>query len=398
MSGVYRSISAGVLWKLLLLDRALAVPQSEGAYEGRRRAVRFYDVAAHLRGDLTLGFAVLRGSRALFGAIDVDAMFPRLFPEITRIVQAIGGDALVDACFITEGSDQERGKLIVCFAEPAPTRFARTLVQSIRQRIRACQTAEGIESALISAYPQRKSGGLVRVLGRNPARDGPIERACRLDGEVSDLVGVQPIALTALAAIAQRLGNERPPWVERYLREPWVSTEGSKTHYRRMVALAREAIREQGSIRGDALYCAWLDQIKISSPQLDVPSLKTRDRRNVLEHGRRRAWEYARRNPTSWEPLRLSRREYPQGVIRIYDALVRHARANGLPPARFAIDYERLGALMQCPKSTAWRRASRARTLGLIEIRDPGSRDARGKKGQCAVFGLRVIAGRQSRR
>jgi hypothetical protein len=246
------------------------------------------------------------------------------------------------------------------------------------------------EGGLLSAFPQLKSGGIVRVLGRNAARDGPVERACNLNGEVSDLSDVSPLPLGALTAIVQRLGDEHPPWLERYVRTPWTAIEGTHLHYRHMVALAREAIRQRGATKGRSLYDEWLARIKANSPQLDALSRTTSDPRNVLDHGRERAWEFARREPSSWKPLALSPRNFPRGVVRVYNALVQHVQSNGLPPFRFAIDYERLGAIMGCQKSTAWRRVSRAADLGVIDIHDRGSRDALGKKGQCSTFGLRV--------
>ena len=99
--------------------------------------------------------------------------------------------------------------------------------------------------------------------------------------------------------------------------------------------------------------------------------------------------EIAKRNPSSWRPLELSRAAgCPRGVIPLYNALVGFVRSNGLPPHSFGVDYERLAVAMDCGKSTAWRRVERAQQVGCVVVHDRGSRDGPGKKGEVALLGL----------
>jgi hypothetical protein len=261
-------------------------------------------------------------------------------------------------------------------------------VQHLCRRVRASEPAQDLQRNELSAYPQEKSGGLVRVLGRNVARGGPLESAFSLDGEPG-LAHVRPLAASKLAEIVARLTDNVAPWAKRRIEEPWMRLEGTDAHYRHIVALAREAIRVYGRARGNREYNGWLDRIKANSPELSLPSLKTKDTRNVLDHSRKRAWEYACRNPNSWEPLDLQiRRGTPRGVLRAYNELVAFVRRNGLRPERFGIDYERMGVQFDSPKSTAYRWVQRCEEYGVVVIHDRGRRHTKGGRGKCTVLGL----------
>jgi hypothetical protein len=60
--------------------RALATAQSDQGYAAKRTVVSREDVAAHLNGDVTLGFSVLRGGVALFVAIRLRRAFSDAAP------------------------------------------------------------------------------------------------------------------------------------------------------------------------------------------------------------------------------------------------------------------------------------------------------------------------------
>ena len=123
-----------------------------------------------------------------------------------------------------------------------------------------------------------------------------MEEAFSLDGEPG-LSHLRPLTPAKVAQIAARLGESIAPWVKRLLERPWLRPEGTNRHYRWMVALARDAIRLRGRTRGWRLYEEWLDSIRANSPELSLPSQKTKDPRNVLDHARRRAWEFACKKP-----------------------------------------------------------------------------------------------------
>ena len=262
--GVYRSSTginvppAAELWNLLHLDEASAVAQSNGRYRGRRVPITLNDLERHLAGEITLGFSALHYNRALFASLDVDALFRELLPRIREDALAIGGEDLCAAIFCTSGSDAGRGKVIVTFTQPVPARDARKLIQHLCRRVRASEPAQYLRPCELAAFPMEKSGGVVRVLGRNPGRDGPMEQAFSLDGEpgVSHL---RPLKPAKVAQIVSRLGEAIAPWAKRLLERPWLRREGTDRHYRWMVALARDAIRLGGRTRGCRHYEQWLE-------------------------------------------------------------------------------------------------------------------------------------------
>lgn len=396
--GVYGSGPAGItvppadladqLWRLLHLEKAKAAGQSDGAYAGARNPFTREDIERHLRGEITLAFTVLNYTHALFAVLDVDTLFPQLLPKIRELISRIGGQELPDAAFITGGSDEGRGKVVICFREPTSASDARKLIQDLRRRVRANGGVQSLDGAMLTAFPQERSGGIVRILRRNPARHGPVDRAFSLDGELG-LAHVRPITKANVAKIVARSRSRRAKWAIRYLRNPWTRSEAIKAHFNRMIALARETLRLKRLGEARRAYDEWLERVKANSPDLALPSLRNRDPRNVLDHGRERTWEIARKRQSSWNPLLVSQADgYPRGVIRLYNALVYLARSHGLRPHLLGVDYERIAAAMDCSKSTAWRRVQRAEELGCIVLQDRGSRDSPGKRGKVTLMGL----------
>jgi len=378
---------AAELWGLLHLDRAKAKTQSNGRY-GRLHAFTFADLERHLAGEITLAFSVLSGQCALFALFDVDALFREVMPAIRAAVAAIGGERLAEAMFCTDGSDAGRGKVVVTFVEPVASSDARRLMRRLCDRVRASEAAQSLERRHVTTFPLEKSGGVARVLGRNPSRAGSIETAFSLDGELG-LSHVRPLAPKRLAEIVAAIPATIAAWAKRRIELPWTAIEGTQKHYRWMVALAREAIRIFGQARGRRHYDDWLDRVRANSPELADPSRETKDPRNVLDHARERAWEFACKEPNSWEPLRLHiRKGMPQGVVRAYNELVAFVRRNGLRPRCFGIDYERMAVLFGSSKSTAHRWIQRAVEYGVLVILDPGARRTRGTRGRCALLGI----------
>jgi hypothetical protein len=320
--------------------------------------------------------------------LDVDALFLDLLSVIRAAALAIGGEDLLAAIFCTNGSDDGRGKIIVTFTQPVSSRDARKLVRHLCRRARASAAAQDLQRNEISAYPQEKSGGLVRILGRNARRGGSIEATFSLDGEPG-LSHVRRLTPAKLAQIIAVLGDNVAPWAKRLIETAWLRFEGTNKHFGHMLALAREAIRIRGRTRGLRLYEEWLEKIKANSPELSLPSQKTKDPRNALDHSRKRAWELASKRPSSWDPLELSiRKGIPRGVVRLCNGLVSFVREKGLRPSCFGIDYERIALLIDSSKSTAHRLVQRAEECGVVVIHDRGSSRRRGVPGQCTRLGL----------
>jgi|SRR5580704_859792 hypothetical protein len=396
LGGVYRSAtdinvpSATELWSLLHLERAKAVAQSEGRYKGRRVAFTLDDLERHLTGEITLAFTALHYKRALFVALDVDAFFRELLPEIGKAARAIGGEDLAAAIFCTSGSDAGRGKLIVAFTEPVAARDARKLAQYLCRRARASQFAQNLQRNELTAYPTEKSGGVVRVLGRNAGRDGSIELVFSLDAEPG-LSHLRPITPAKIVQFVARLGESIAPWAKRLIETPWRRSEGTNRHFGHMIALAREALRVYARAGGKTTYDLWLNRIKANSPELSLASIKTGDRRNVIDHSRERAWAFACRNPNSWRPIDLAlRKGVPRGAARVYLALLSYVANKGLRPESFAIDYERIAALVDSSKSTAHRWVQVAVKYGYLVVLEQGTKHSKGKRGRCTRLSLTI--------
>jgi hypothetical protein len=114
-----------------------------------------------------------------------------------------------------------------------------------------------------------------------------------------------------------------------------------------------------------------------------------KDRRNVLDHARERAWEYASKTPYSWEPLDLQiRKGMPRGVVRVYNTLVAFVHRKALRSAYFRIDYERIAEAAASAKSMAYRWVQRADEIGVLVIHDRGTWRTKGIRGQCTQLGL----------
>lgn len=379
--------SVAELWRLLHLERAKAKTQSNGRYS-RRHALTCDDLERHLAGEITLAFTVLCCQRALFAVLDVDALFPELLSVIRTAVLAIAGGELSAAIFCTNGSDAGRGKVIVTFTELVAASDARKLIRHLCRRVRASEPAQDLQRSALCAYPQEKSGGVVRVLGRNVSRCGPVECAFSLDGEPG-LSHMRPLTPAKLAGMVATSMPELRIWAQRLLETPWTRAEGTHRHFGHLVALARESIRIYGRTRGSRFYNASVDRIKANSPELSLPSQKTKDQRNVLDHARERAWELASKKPSSWDAPELSMRKgMPRGVARLCNALVSFVREKGLRPSCFGIDYERIAVLIDSSKSTAYRWVQRAEEYGIVVIHDRGSKHTKGVPGQCTRLGL----------
>jgi len=343
----------------------------------------------HVRGDETFAIQCVTRVRklALFVAIDVDAEFEvGVLPLVRELFAQIGGDELLTASFTTDGSEFGRGKVIVTFAQPIPQHDARAFAAHVEHRIRSSEIGRILEQRQLDAFPKWQSGGDVRVLGRNAKRSGPMESAFTMDGELSPLLEhLRPLTLEAFTNL--RIEIEIPPFVRRLLDDPWVRTETTATHYGRMVRFAAEASRLYGDARGRSVYDRWLETVRFNSPELAMPSLKTRDKRNVLDTGRESAWRKGSTASPTWVPLGVA--GLKPATRRLYLALVGFVERNGLQPHAFAVDYVVIAQLVAIKnKSRAYRTVVKAEKAGLLVRHDRGRPLVRGARGIATLYGL----------
>jgi hypothetical protein len=343
---------------------------------------------AHVRGERTIAFGVVPKSikRALFIAVDVDAEFETIVPFLRRTLEEIGGADLVDASFLTDGSRFGRGKLITTLANPAPLRTARDFANHVERRIRGTDVGRGLEANDLTLFPQRRSGGRLRILGRNPKRNGPVESAYTLDGEPDPLLEhVQPLDSNALRAL--RRDPSVPAFVERLLSRAWTREEGTNVHFGRMCRLASEALRINGEGAGERQFERWLEVVRRNSPDLQQPSIKNRDPRCVLDHGRQRAWEIALEPRRDW--IRRDTDYVGPAVARLYGVLCDFVERQGLRHGAFSVDYATIAAMLDiASKSRAYELVRVAESAGLLVRHHPGTQDAPGTKGLATCYGL----------
>jgi hypothetical protein len=403
----------GLFQQLLHLSIARTGSAFKNEFSGDFQVVTTQLLRAHFAGDVSLGFVCLedgtsRGD-ALFGAIDIDAHFPRRLPVLHRALKAVGGEGLARAAFATSGSDDGRGKVIVSIERPMAASDVRLVMSAVKRAALADPAFGHMQRAdEIELRPLGGAGGLLRILGRNRGKDrpgfvAPVETPITLDGELADLTGVHPLSVARVREIAaaQRTRNaDRFAWVEGWLAQAWTYREedgNTRGIFRRMVALANASLERYGPQDGLRYFRAWCATVASNSPALDAPSPTNKDRRNPVRHEPTlaRAWRYALTRERRWEPVDLVGSGLHPSHVRAYTTLADYAYSRSLTPEFFSITYEfiALELLGEGHKKTVWKQIQVLVNRGLVVIHDSGlamRRDERGdyRKGLPTIMGL----------
>lgn len=373
----------------LSLARAQTPFNSGRLYAAPLIPVTSQALQAHFSGQIALGFTCLEDARggcdALFGAIDVDEAFDRRLPVLAKALADVGGPELAAAAFATSGSGPGRGKLLITIERPTSAADVRALVNAVKNAALADPRFGHMQRRdEIDLRPEGGSGGLLRILGRNIEKDGPLETPLDLDGGLSDLCGVRPLPIALLRRLAAAWrAKERAPggWLDTMRAEAWTyEIEGSTAGiFRRIVSLAIAAVERYGETDGaEATFRGWVGECARNSPALDAPSPKNKDRRNPLRDDRTlaRAWRYAVSNRSRFVPAQLRGSGVPEGQVRVYEGLVAHVRSRGLPPELFAMNYGYLAEVILetgvAAKKMAWKQVRELERRGLIVIHDRG--------------------------
>lgn len=388
-----------------------------GAYK-KRLPISQDDIARHLRGDTTIALCCVNRKRASLIGIDVDASFPMRLVVLEDVLREVGLDR---ATFVTPGSDPGRGKIVICIDRPVPQSLAMSVAKIVHRKAVADPKFGVVGKDEVDSYPIGGEGGLFRVLGRNPKRNGSLEIPLRLaDGQVSDLTEVEPASEADLERIIQHCGGSSPiapdrdpkgvrpihpnvpdsqqwnpqayggrlnRWAIMELKRSWTwGPDGTRGVLSRVVALAYEFRFVFGPTYGEAQFRAALDHIQANSPDLDTPSPKTRDERNPLtwERTGHNAWRYA----CDYKFLKTEAvNNATPRLLSLYDALIEYVHLNRLRPYAFNMTYERIAKLIGKSATTAWRTVRDANGT-LLVILDPGAKRERGQKIQTVRLGL----------
>ena len=168
---------AAAFFKALHLTRA-AEQDEKGEYPGMPLYCKVAEVLDHLAGRKVFAFSVVTAKKASFLALDVDEAFPQRLPIIRAVLEAKG---LEKAAFITDGSDPGRGKVVITLSKVMFQHSAVALVKSILEE---CTKDEAFgDPSDITAFPKKFSGGICRIAGCNPKRNGDLEGMYTIYGE-----------------------------------------------------------------------------------------------------------------------------------------------------------------------------------------------------------------------
>ncbi len=389
----------------MLLNRPIAkvVTPFNRELDGHFVETNIDHVIAHLNGEIALTFSVLEGHRAsgfaCFIGWDIDVYAPHRIGVMKRVLHEID-PTLVDACFATDGSAPDKGKVILTLEEPVPAQLAHRFAREIRRRCLQQSDFGHVSAADFEERPRSGAGGLLRIGGRNILKDATeLESFLDLDGAPNDLMSVVPIARELLDAMTFELtqyGSVPLTWLNNHLHTPWrydlVTPPNTRGIIRRIAAVAR-AFAEKHGAAGEARFRAYIATVAANSPALDGPSPKNRDTSNPLRNESYLAatWKHALEEPVTWTPHSLEGSGVPEREINCYNALVNYRGQRRFSPYIFAMDYGRIGEMIGLDKVQARRVVLRLEKRGLLVRHHPGRAITHAEHG--GLPGLSTIMG-----
>lgn len=359
------------LMNLLHLGRATPQTPNRNAYEGKRAYITAEDFTAHLN-DETLtpyGFCVINKGRAGFLCLDFDSLVKPRMEVARRVLERRG---MLGASFKTNGSDPDRGKVIVTLAHPMPQAQAVETINEIFEE--CCSHPEFGGPDKVDRRPQAGEGGLLRVLGRNVIKNGPLEIMTDWEDRlITDLDTITPYRFTKVPVKIE--GPSLNPDVFGYRHN---GIRRDTAHGRILTIcnfLANEALKVYDFAAAEHHLSKWLDEIAEASPEImngDTTkksllqcsqalyylngAYKMRQRvyawREIhfvpMETKRTKFLKYAIHMPLNpLEAFVEGRREYlagyvSQGVVKLYRTLVAYCRKKQITMDRISIDAETL--------------------------------------------------------
>lgn len=311
------------LYRILHIKRGSK--QQNGEYPGRfpvyltagNSAALAFD--AHIRGEHALAFNVVHRKRKVnFLCFDMDAEFPKRLKILARVLEQMG---LASASFATNGSSFGKGKVIVTFVRP----MSRAQAEKIRDEIIDKATLLGLECTKenkVDVFPTDGEGGLVRILGRNVARNGPVEIPLNLRGEPTALDYLQPLQFEQekLAVPKARIS----PWVLAIVKSG-IKKNASRNYVRdKVIDLARDAVRiENGMLNKGAawdLFTKWLHEVALLSTWLQEEGNESKlELLNPESKEVERFFNYALSHDSNdWKPIHLLESKNPKSHAKCY--------------------------------------------------------------------------------
>ena len=393
---------------MLMGGTVRGVIQHDGGYAGPRPALSVEDLTKHFAGDHAVAIQGVTGTgrnaTSRFFAWDIDERATERIPILAKILASHG---LLEHAITTGGSDAGRGKVIV-FTNPIPADHAADLAFAILTQARK-ESGWGIEVHASESRPTAKTGGLLRISGRNPKRFGPFEEIFRLETGF-------PVSLSQIGRAPYEVPLEprvvaKPrvaPYVQKMLANglPWPS-DGSKGVLKVLTRMAVFCVR---SGYGKASYDTWAAAIHAKSPWLDAPTQKNKDVRGVRwDRVSKAGWSAGSKSEKTSRNTYLKKANpilhLPKGeestkydvishliyvpkqygktqerLDRVENALHDLFRIRDLHPDAFSISYLELGDVVGMKPQTVFRFVRLLVAHGRIVIVDRGTQGVNGLK------------------
>jgi hypothetical protein len=276
------------------------VQAKDGGYKGPRLYLSQAPecIVRHLAGEETWGLVCAYQGRALFLGIDCDSNWPTRWAILREVLTELG---MHRAAFVTTGTTDDKGKVIITLSKPMPQSQAIALRDKILHRCNEYDAFGGIHPRdRIDKFPLNGEGGVLRVGGY---WKGQYNRLLTLDGDPLDFTDLQPLKFKPEPmGIPPR--SEPGEHTRKLLERPWTWADGRKAIQTNLVAMAAEARRITSSEdAGLSQFETWVKKVHEDSPDLSRPS-PSGDARSPLDWHRNclPAWNVSGQLGRDWTP------------------------------------------------------------------------------------------------
>lgn len=372
--------------------------QQDGGYRGEPRALCPAAIESHLSGRETIALCAAYDKKTNFLGLEIDGGFSTILPVAQKLLTRFRIDG---ATFLTTGSpDGDRGKIVITVSKRVSHDSGCVVIEAIQQELLSSPEwlANQHPDREIRAWPQLKSGGVLRIGGRNAKRTETYHRDQFLDINSNpwSLQGIEPLSPQRFSHLWRSIRAGKPKdkklaiWCVKALERKWGwPGDGNKGISRRLLAVGREYVAAFGT--GDvarAEYIGAMLRVRANSPALDSKSPKTKDGRHPLSDDRlARAWRCAVRRPRAFIPCDLTTAS--KYNIETYCGMLRFCDDLGLRPnVPFGVTGVRIAPYIGVSPAQAPRRIQAAAQAAIVIIVDRGLPRARGRPGRAAQYRL----------
>lgn len=373
------------LIRKLLHLREGRLQTASGGYSIPIRCISDADLLDHLNGSKAIAFSVcilFKHSRqkAGFLGIDIDQKFSERLPFYAVALDRL---KLSRAAFATSGSDPGRGKVLITLKDFIDADVARFLIEEIHRvavAISENTLPKTPKDGDLELYPKGGQGGLLRVLGRNAFRNGPVESMFGLDGSSIDPAAIKPIGTQKALIVAKKLGyddfHELPSRLSAFIEKPSRDI-GFKEGRKKVADLAHYMARKyDGASNGHERFINLLTHCSASATgqvkrnvesELKAPSL----------------WARACDDLTAFEVIP---EKTPGASLR--HAMERFVQKHGLFREHFSASTEQLVGQLGIYGSAVCKQVDTAQKSRIVLKLHPGWKRSRGMPGQPAFYAI----------